>query len=98
MGVFMYKCLPTGKVYLGCGQNMKADMNGLSFQLKLGSYLPNKNLQNDWSRYGEAGFEIAILEQLEYDKDELKTDYSEDLRILRGFWSVKFDNTENIKK
>ena len=33
-------------------------------------------------RYGESGFAIEILEKLEYDKDEGKTDYSEELRIL----------------
>ena len=34
-------------------------------------------------RYGESGFVIEILEKLEYDKYEEKTDYSEELRILQ---------------
>ena len=98
MGVFMYKCLPTGKSYLGYGQNLKADMNSLSFQLKLGSYPVNRNLQDDWVKYGESCFEIAVLELLEYDKDESKTDYIDDLRILREFWAEKSDDSEYIKK
>jgi hypothetical protein len=44
------------------------------------------------------GFEIAVLELLEYDKDGIKTDYAEDLRALRELWSEKFDNIEYVKK
>lgn len=98
MGVFAYKCLPSGKVYLGFARNIKAEVNGISFQLKTGNYPPNKNLQEDWKKHGENGFAISVLEILEYDKDESKTDYSEDLRVLRGFWSEKFDDFEYIKK
>ena len=98
MGVFMYKCIPTGKAYLGFDQNVKATLNGISFQLKTGRYPVNKNLQDDWNKYGEAGFEISVLEILEYDKDDAKTDYDGDLRVLREFWAEKFDGAEYIKK
>ena len=98
MGVFMYKCLPSGKVYIGYGQNIKADMNSISFQLRLGKYPINRNLESDWNKYGEKEFEISVLELLEYDKDESKTDYKADLQVLREFWAEKFDDAEYIKK
>ena len=98
MGVFMYKCIPSGKVYLGIGQNLKAAVNSTSFQLRTGSYPPNKNLQEDWKKYGETSFEISVLETLEYDKDETKTDYVDDLSVLRDLWSEKFNVCEYIKK
>lgn len=98
MGVFMYRCLPTGKAYLGFGQNIKADINSITFQLRLGSYPTNSNLKNDWQEYGESNFEIAILENLKYDKDETKTDYTHDLRLLRDFCSEKLDVHEYIFK
>ena len=98
MGIFAYKCLPSGKVYLGIGQNIRADINSLSFQLNLGKYPANKNLENDWKYYGEKGFEISVLELLEYDNEGVKTDYKDDLRALRELWSEKFDDVEYIKK
>ncbi|MCL2751678.1 MAG: GIY-YIG nuclease family protein, partial [Firmicutes bacterium] len=84
MGVFVFKCMPTGKAYLGFSQNVKAELNSLTFQLKLGSYPTNRNLLKDWIEYGEAFFEVAVIELLGYDKDESKTDYAEDLKLLRA--------------
>ena len=98
MGVFAYKCLPTGKVYIGAGQNIKADINSITFQLKTGKYPVNKRLEDDWNEYGENAFEITVLEILEYDKENPKTDYKDDLRVLRDIWSEKCDNFEFIKK
>jgi ABC-type uncharacterized transport system fused permease/ATPase subunit len=98
MGVFAYRCLPTGKVYIGFGQNVKAEINSTTFKLNFGNYNTNSNLQNNWKEYGENNFEIAVLELLEYDRDESKTDYTQDLRVLREFCSEKFDQFEFIKK
>lgn len=98
MGVFMYKCLPTGKVYLGCGKNVKAEMNSITFQLKFGQYPVNKNLERDWKQHGESAFEVSVLELLQYDEDETKTDYTEDLQALRALCAEQFTEVEYIKK
>lgn len=109
MGIYMLKCNPTGKVYLGADQNLTATMNGILFQLKLGSYITNRNLQNDWKTYGADNFTIEVLEILEYEKektiegeDEIvtppKTNYSKELEALLGIWQNKFDETELVKK
>ena len=97
MGVFVFKCIPAEKSYLGLGQNIKGEMNSIAFQLNLGSY-KNSNLQNDWKKYGENNFEIKILELLPYGKNEMKTDYKEDLHILRDFYAQQFADYEFIQK
>jgi len=98
MGVFQIICKPTGKVYLGIDQNIKGTLNSTLFQLQMGSFLANRNLQKDWNQHGESNFEISVLEILDYDKDQTKTDYMDDLRVLRDFWREKFENAEYIKK
>lgn len=99
MGVYVYICKPTQKAYLGYGQNLKGNINSITFQLNLGSFISNTKcaLQKDWSKYGETNFEVTILEVLEYDKDESKTDYQADLRILRELCSERFSDFEFIQ-
>jgi len=96
MGVIMFKCKSSRKAYLGISRNTKADINSLTFQLKLGSYVMCKNLQNDWKKYGENGFEITVLESLPYDKDESKTDYTHELKLLRDLCAEKLTEFEYI--
>lgn len=96
MGIYMYKCNPTGKIYMGASQRLKAIMNRTNFQLGMGSFL-NKNVQNDWNQYGEENFTVKILDTLEYDKrDEGKTDYTEDLEVLLAEWMEKYEDAEVI--
>lgn len=97
MGVYVFKCNPTNKTYLGYGQNVKGDINSATFQLNLGTFR-NFNLQSDWKKYGEKEFEIALLEKLEYEKDEYKTDYRAELRLLCELCAEKLENFEYIKK
>ena len=97
MGVFVYLCKATGKAYVGMGQNMKADMNSITFQLNVGNFLYNANLQSDWKKHGEAGFERIVAEVLSYDKDETKTDYSEDLLLLRELVAERYSEKEYIR-
>ena len=80
-GVFVIRSIKDNKCYIHGTRDLKSFINRVKFSL-IGSH-PNKELQRDWTRYGESGFVIEILEKLEYDKDEEKTDYSEELRILQ---------------
>lgn len=96
MGIYCYKCLETGKSYIGSTQNMKAMLNGGTFRLNAGNH-KNKNLQADWNKYGDKFFLVETLEKLEYDKeDEMKTDYSIELEILLEQWSKKLGDCEII--
>lgn|GEM_PF-6400169 len=44
---------------------------------------PNRELQKGWLEYGEADFTIEVLQYLDYDKDGAKTDYQEELALIR---------------
>ena len=95
MGVYMIKSLNTGKVYLGYDKDLKGTLNSERFKLNAGGH-KNKELQKEWTKITEKGFEIKVLEVLEYDKDESKTDYTEDLKALRDMWNDTYDVVEEI--
>lgn len=82
MGIFAIHCKLNNKYYIEATQDLKSRMNRAVFQLKWGSH-PNKELQNDWNELGEDNFTVEILDTLEYDKDESKMDYTEDLTLLK---------------
>jgi hypothetical protein len=88
MGLFAVINEKEHKYYLETAQNLKATMNSIQFMLNLGSH-PNADLQSDWKKAGPTGLGLRLLEQIEYDKDELKTDYSEDLELLKTIWIEK---------
>ena len=88
MGVFGVRSNFSNKILIEETPNLKGRMNRAKFQLSAGSF-PNKDLQADWKQGGEAGFTIEVLETLEYDKDESKTDYSEELALLKMIWEEK---------
>lgn len=88
MGIFIIRSKVNNKCYIETTQNLKGKINRTKFQLGAGSYV-SRELQKDWEDYGEANFIIEILENLEYDKDESKTDYTEDLTLLQMIWEEK---------
>ncbi|MCM3000211.1 GIY-YIG nuclease family protein [Paenibacillus cellulositrophicus] len=95
MGVYMLKCVPSGRIYLGFTQDMKSMLNRHQFMLKSGLH-KCKELQREWNEYGESQFEVKVVDTLAYDKDESKTDYTEDLELLRDIWKDKLENVEMI--
>ena len=96
MGILILQNKVNNKYLLLPTQNLKGMINRVKFQLKSGGY-PNKELQQEWKEFGEDNFEIRILETLDYDKDESKTDYSEELYIMEIMLSEKLTekNTES---
>ncbi|HCP14200.1 MAG TPA: hypothetical protein DIT32_00180 [Peptococcaceae bacterium] len=88
MGLFAVRTADKKKYYLVTTVNLKGKMNSVAFQLKNGG-LPNKALQKEYIERGADGFVIEILQELEYDKDESKTDYKEELDILKLIWEEK---------
>lgn len=93
MGIFLIRALDDGKCYLEATPNLRAALNGTRFKLEAGSH-PNRQLQKAWREKGAANFSFEILEKLEYDKDETKTDYSEELAILQMVWEEKLAKQE----
>ncbi|MGI6679136.1 MAG: GIY-YIG nuclease family protein [Dehalobacterium sp.] len=88
MGVLMIHSNLRQKCYLEATANVAAKINRYRFQLNHGSH-PNQTLQRDWQELGADSFTIEILEHLPYDKDESKTDYTDDLALLEMTWEEK---------
>jgi hypothetical protein len=88
MGVLIVKSNFNNKCYIEAAKNIKAAINRINFTLELGSHV-NKELQREWKEHGKDNFTIEILEKLEYEKDESKTDYSEDLKLLKLIWEER---------
>lgn len=88
MGVLAVINKNDNRYMLEAAPNLKGKINSITFQLKSGGHV-NRQLQKDWNTLGAGSFEIVVLEQLEYDEDESKTDYSEDLDLLKMIWTDK---------
>lgn len=88
MGIFMIKANFSNQCFVDVTQDVKSTINSVKFRLNFGNF-PNKELQTDWTEHGEENFTIEFLEKLPYDKDESKTDYREELAILKMMWEEK---------
>ena len=93
MGIFLIKEKKSGKYHIEGTQNLKGKMNGMLFQLKMGNN-SNKKLQEDWKLKGEENFTVEVLERLEYEDDETKIDYSQELEIMKLIWQEKLPGKE----
>lgn len=99
MGIFMIRCKVNHKCYIQAANDLKAVINGAKARLG-GGFHPYLELQKEWNEYGEESFSIEILETLQYDKDETRTDYTDDLALLHMIWEEKLaeKNTVFYKK
>jgi len=88
MGVFIIRSKFSNQCYIEATNNFRARFNSVKVKLK-SNFHPNRELQQAWNEHGEQGFSFEILENLEYDKDETKTDYTEDLALLEMIWEEK---------
>jgi hypothetical protein len=99
MGIFIIQSKSSNKCYLQATQDLRGVMNGAKARLGGGMH-PYLELQKEWNELGEGNFAFEILETLEYDKDESKTDYTEELALLQMIWEEKLakENMEFYKK
>ena len=88
MGIFMICPKEGEKRYVQATGDLRGVMNGAQARLNGGMH-PCRELQKEWSERGGENFKIEILERLKYDKDESKTDYSEELALLQMIWEEK---------
>ena len=95
MGIFIIRALDDGRCYLQATANLKGAINSTKFKLDAGWH-PNCELQRAWQERGAANFSFAVLDKLEYDQDETKTDYSEELEILRLIWEEKLAQEKTV--
>ncbi len=83
-GVFQIKNMVNGKVLLGSSLNLDGPLNGHKFMLSIGSHR-NKELQNDWNKYGEDNFVFETLEVVEI-KDDPNFNVKDELTLLEEIW------------
>lgn len=93
MGIFWVRSKGDKKCFLETSQNLKGRMNRTRFQLDAGNH-PNQELQREWKQRGADHFEFEILELLPYAKDESKTDYTEELSIMKMLWEEKLSEQQ----
>ncbi|HHW06348.1 MAG TPA: GIY-YIG nuclease family protein [Clostridia bacterium] len=88
MGIMIIRSKVGNKCFLQPTQNLRGAINSTRFKLDAGIH-PNRALQRDWHQYGADSFAIEVLAELEYDRDETKTDYTEELAILQMIWEER---------
>jgi hypothetical protein len=88
MGIFIIRCNDEKKCYIQAAPDLRGVMNGALARLG-GRMHPCQELQRDWTAKGPKAFTMEILECLAYDKDESKTDYTDELTILQMIWEEK---------
>ncbi len=85
-GVFQIKNAQNQKILVGSSMNLKS-MNGQQFQLEMGSH-PNKQLQQEWNKFGKDAFVFEVLEVLELKEEEYVSP-REALKKLEEKWLEK---------
>lgn len=88
MGIFIIRSKSNNKCYIQATPDLRGVVNGAKARLGGGLH-PCLELQKEWNEFGADNFDIEILETLEYDKDESKTDYTEELALLQMIWEEK---------
>lgn len=88
MGIIAVVNQSNSKTFFDIAVNLKGRINRIDFQLKSGGH-PNRELQKDYRELGRDRFLIKVLEQLECDENESKTDYHDDLELLKMEWIDK---------
>ncbi|HKI46095.1 MAG TPA: GIY-YIG nuclease family protein [Balneolales bacterium] len=80
MGVFQVRNTINGKIFVDSSTNMSAKWNRNRLQLSVGNH-PNKELQNDWNKFGEEAFKFEVIEELEHNDKEI-VDYNNEVALL----------------
>jgi group I intron endonuclease len=85
IGVFKIVNKVNGKIFVGTGINLDAVFNSYKFQMTYGVLLQNRELSEDWKKYGEENFSFEILDLVKQN-DDPEYNYKHDLKILEELW------------
>ena len=93
MGVFQIKCTVNEKFLIDNSVDMESKWNRHKMELKFGNH-KNKDLQNDWSKYGEDKFIFEVLSELKKSEEE-NVNYNTELKTLQDMIieEMKIENT-----
>ncbi|MHB8906812.1 MAG: GIY-YIG nuclease family protein [Melioribacteraceae bacterium] len=87
MGVYQIRNLVNGKIFIGSSKNLNGKSNSFRFQLSAGLHI-NRQLQTDYTQFGEDNFVFEVLDYLE-PKEDLAYDFTSDLVTLEELWIEK---------
>ncbi len=65
MGIISFRCTETGDVFLDISRDTRASFNSTKMKLSANIH-PNTQLQQLWKEYGPEGFELSVVEVLDY--------------------------------
>ncbi|HVT46817.1 MAG TPA: GIY-YIG nuclease family protein [Vicinamibacterales bacterium] len=85
-GVFSFRCVPTGELWVGGSRDLYASRNSLPFTLRLGRHR-ERTLQAAWNRHDESAFRFEVLQVLDEDTPALVL--PEELKRASGEWATK---------
>ncbi|MFB9274535.1 GIY-YIG nuclease family protein [Cohnella cellulosilytica] len=85
-GVYQIRNKQSGKVLVDSTPNLKS-LNGRASSLNSGTF-PNKELQREWSEYGEDAFAMEVLEVLK-PSDNPFVNVKDELKELEAQWIDK---------
>lgn len=88
-GVFQIRNAANGKVLLVSSLNLEGRLNRHKFQLGTGLH-PNKELQEDWNKFGSDKFTFEVLEQVKV-KDDPEFNLDDELTLLEQIWLEKLN-------
>ncbi|MGY4291615.1 hypothetical protein ACVWXO_010881 [Bradyrhizobium sp. LM2.7] len=79
-GIYVVRCAPSGKTWVGQAPNLQTIQNRIWFSLRQGSHTC-RSLQAAWNRHGEASLTFGECERLENEE----TDYVRNA-LLKERW------------
>ena len=85
IGAFKIVNKVNNKIFVGTGINLEAVFNSYRFQMTYGVLLQNRELSEDWKKYGEENFSFEIVDLIKQNPDP-KYNYKKDLEVLEELW------------
>lgn len=85
MGVYAVRNRTNGKVLVGSALNAPGMLNRIRFELDSGIHR-QRDLQEDWRRYGADNFSFEMLDVLPPSEEPGSTDPKEELKVLEALW------------
>ncbi len=86
-GIFRMTNTANGKILIGKGLNVQGKINSNLAQLKFGGHR-NKELQQDWKKYGSDAFSFEVLDYLKEDPVHPERQ-ADELAALEELWLDK---------
>jgi hypothetical protein len=93
MGVFQIKNNRNGKIFIGSSLDLTAIWHAQKLQLDMGMH-QNRDLQKDWTEYGQENFNYEILEEI-HETEDKPQDYKKEIKALEEMIIEELQPFEN---